>query len=106
MAPAVVSDVGDTLIIISGGNITLGLLDATHVALNATQSIFDGNGALNNVNATDLRMIALNGSIGTADLGNVIQKPMPMPLIPPSVSSPSSCYGHLLAATDRQPDRR
>ncbi len=71
MAPAVVSDVGDTLIIISGGNITLGLLDATHVALNATQSIFDGNGTLNNVNATDLRMIALNGSIGTADLGNV-----------------------------------
>ncbi len=88
MAPAVVSDVGDTLIIISGGNITLGLLDATHVALNATQSIFDGNGALNNVNATDLRMIALNGSIGTADLGNVDPDATPTPSIPPSVLSP------------------
>ncbi len=70
MASAAETKVGTNLIIDSRGTITLGLLQATNVALNASQSILDGNDALNNVNSSNLRMVAVNGSIGAEDTGN------------------------------------
>ena len=48
------------------GNLTLGLIDSTNVALTAGNNIFDANGDSVNVNAVTLSLRANNGMIGTS----------------------------------------
>ncbi len=66
MKSGVIAKSGTDIVIDSGLTQTLGQLIAVNVALNAGESILDGNGALANVTATNLQMRAVNfiGGVG------------------------------------------
>ncbi|MEZ6134697.1 MAG: hypothetical protein R3C53_07290 [Pirellulaceae bacterium] len=71
MAPAATTSASNVVARASGGDFTLSVINATNVALEASGSIFDGNGSALNVSATTLSMQA-GGSIGDSNLASPV----------------------------------